>query len=954
MANQSGNQTRINLTDGLILNKNKCEVTQFTGFKERNSPYYNGGVAPMYETEKTGEVIDKGGNTYSLVYANNNLGLVKNGSEYISLMPDEELGYHTHDRLTSISKEIVNNDLAKQWMNETGFTVSRIGFWKIRIAISGIFLDCCTPNGNNSYSILLDNDSFFLGESYKFFVKVHSPDVYSGDIETEYVTVVAVTDNASNNGARYYIVKDRALIHSVTGATDETNTSLSLAVLASGDTDHKTFQFHWQNKSSNGLTTMADTDSYIYSEEADGGMFFSFSSTIASDSPLIYGADDNLGAWEITGDNEKHIYKLTFGYNGSYVSYVNFPVNTVPYDATMVFNNDYKYFVKDGLSYITGTYTKSDNIISFLIYDLDGKFHIGSGINEDGSVPINCKVNAIEDEYGNTEVNYLYNNSNLSGISHQGVLLTPWLDVDTGVLFPFCDNYRNEKYEVYYFSKSLQEFIKITVKYFSSVDELSLRLINDRYIVINKGGYNCYDLKLNKLTQYAPDWNNRVFLGSNRIDWYEEPYIVNRNPGLGSGIIGSGISSDYENDNNITSALFNPTPLQNTIRVPCPLFEVVYMPVDVYIGEAEGEASYFTTVQYKISFYAGLFQGMFIFNKTKEGTTYPVTTDGNILLSPSIFAGYYETKLLSDYIKENGIYYNLVYTEGEVVLLYPYGTGVKNAQESFVIQGQRYVIRNSVICSATISDGLLTVGEGIVNVGSLQFIGCLPSAAHFYSPATECLMAFTGDRLLSTVFEATEIEEIVCSDYSPNSNALYIASADAVYSLFSTPDGNSFIYKIERAGVTAIKILNDGTVAFQVDDYFYIYSIYPRSGYDKIPVELSTEFYGYGENRVSVIDSWYIRLYSEEAEEGTLILKVESITDGSTESETKTVRINKTDWDSNGFFYFRYQPQIQRGVGVSLAIKSDFTIYDLQASYSPDSTLQLTAKANTSNNANTF
>lgn len=934
MANQSGNQTRINLTDGLILNKNKCAVTQFSGFKKRNSPYYNGGVAPMYETEKTGEVIDKDGNVYT-VNVNTDTGvtnLYKNG-ELLSCLNDDAFASDDYFNKEVIEDEYINSLIDSQCFFLAGGYACGINYKPY----SNVSFKCKNIETGSEYE---DTSSYtgYFNDS-----QIYSRVAYLYDGVESAWNWVAYVVIATDIDTRFFVYKINS--NGVTLANS------SVVAAFSNRADLKLML----NESTAFFMSESDfTKVYVirtsYSSQAVG--------PIDVDS-LIAALGYTVIAYKIVGDKIILIEGTSLAYNvraltpladGTIADELikTFSSLTEISDIEVINNKDFSAIL--WLSKISGLDVGQ---VSVMNYDLEGDFFIGSGKNEDGT-SINCKkivqANDLSLRYG-----VLINNNKISGLSIGGILVTPWLDVDTDVCnissylyFPPNDLISN----LVYYSRSRKALVKI-IRRFSTNSNVAnmagLQLIDNRYLVVNKGQYNCYDLRENKVTQFAPDWNNRAYLGFKD----EADIVYNEGDVVGSHIIASGACVDYERTTDISSALFNPIPLSysydGTSAGCIASDDSIYMPINVYIGEAEKAAYYRYTVITK-----GVNNNYKYQESLSEDTTYPITTDGNILLSPSIFADFYETKLLSDYIKENGVYYNLVYTEGEVVLLYPYGTGVRNAQESFVIQGQRYVIRNRVICAATISDGLLTVGEGIVNVGSLLYIGCLPSAAYFYSPATECLMAFTGDRLLSTVFEATEIEAIVCSDYSPNSNALYIASADAVYSLFSTPDGNSFIYKIECAGVTAIKILNDGTVAFKVDDNFYIYSIYPRNNYDKIPVELSTEFYGYGENRVSVIDSWYIRLYSEEAEEGTLILKVESITDGSTESETKTVRINKTDWDSNGFYYYRYQPQIQRGVGVSLSIKSDFTVYDLQASYSPDSTLQLTSRANTSNNANTF
>lgn len=70
MANSNASQIQINLQDNLNLNTNKSEISNFAGFRKRNSPFFNGGISPLFKAEKEGTVIDKKGNVYKCVNGN--------------------------------------------------------------------------------------------------------------------------------------------------------------------------------------------------------------------------------------------------------------------------------------------------------------------------------------------------------------------------------------------------------------------------------------------------------------------------------------------------------------------------------------------------------------------------------------------------------------------------------------------------------------------------------------------------------------------------------------------------------------------------------------------------------------------------------------------------------------------------------------------------------------------
>jgi hypothetical protein len=94
-----------------------------------------------------------------------------------------------------------------------------------------------------------------------------------------------------------------------------------------------------------------------------------------------------------------------------------------------------------------------------------------------------------------------------------------------------------------------------------------------------------------------------------------------------------------------------------------------------------------------------------------------------------------------------------------------------------------------------------------------------------------------------------------------------------------------------------------------------------------------------------MIDCWNIRLFSKDKLSGNVKLKVTSLTDKGTVGEEATISIKESDWDKvTKTYLLRFQPRLQRGIGLSLAIVSDFELYDLQVSATPDSALQITER----------
>ena len=158
---------------------------------------------------------------------------------------------------------------------------------------------------------------------------------------------------------------------------------------------------------------------------------------------------------------------------------------------------------------------------------------------------------------------------------------------------------------------------------------------------------------------------------------------------------------------------------------------------------------------------------------------------------------------------------------------------------------------------------------------------------------------------------------------------------------------DEYIYEIEGEFIDYQEL--EKGIAFITDTLSYYYSVYDGDNSQKIEAE--TAFYGVGENKVSIIDTWFIKLYSADSDKGSIKLKVTSLTDKGTQSEETEYKITPDMWDEmTHTYYLRYQPKLQRGIGVSLAIESDFDLIDLKCSYNVDNNVSQLSKPFASTN----
>ena len=91
---------------------------------------------------------------------------------------------------------------------------------------------------------------------------------------------------------------------------------------------------------------------------------------------------------------------------------------------------------------------------------------------------------------------------------------------------------------------------------------------------------------------------------------------------------------------------------------------------------------------------------------------------------------------------------------------------------------------------------------------------------------------------------------------------------------------------------------------------------------------------------VTVNDCLYMRLFSEEHEEGDLEISATTISNLGKVTEKTTFKIKKSDWDKETHtIYLRYQPKEQRGLGISFKMNSPFKIASLAVGSQPDAIL---------------
>ena len=342
----------------------------------------------------------------------------------------------------------------------------------------------------------------------------------------------------------------------------------------------------------------------------------------------------------------------------------------------------------------------------------------------------------------------------------------------------------------------------------------------------------------------------------------------------------------------------------------------------------------------------------FFIDSNLVNTTYLIDS---LYYTPAITMEFRET-----YSNKNLVYYDkMIYSlryygdERKEKLIYPLLTQYFGIDEIFVIQGQRYFIQNNKIYSfnLTADDEIMDSVVFITNIQGLEFKTNTTREAYFWSKNDSSLYIFNADNILRKAYTATEINDIYNAIYYPSLDATIFSTNIGLlcisdrFGMFVIPndavDPKDKLYLNTKGYITLFNS-NESLI-----DYYNLWFI--DSGWEKLPIKLSTKFYGLGSNLISITDTWYFRLFADKSlyndmnypRTGEIKLSVDVLTDRGLSTESKTINIDEKDWDSlTDTVYLRYQPKLQRGVGISINVESPFAIGYLGVGTTPE-TLQL-------------
>ena len=583
------------------------------------------------------------------------------------------------------------------------------------------------------------------------------------------------------------------------------------------------------------------------------------------------------------------------------------------------------------LRYYPGT-----NVDSSFNYFGDTKFSGDSTIGNDEDL-LTFTSQGYRAPLGRTNWNLCYyvdagGNATVLGISYstdqntEGTLVAPWTNVDDSFYIVADD-------DKLIYKDYNNRYHKISV-----VDDTDLRaILDDRYVVINTTSYwNCYDSLLERKLHYASDYNDRVMFGQSVVPTAAQVMAGANEKGKQtySRYTATCINPNYTLMPRIAvSSIILPVQIRSRVLVNaekpfnCTVEESRdIQPINVYYS-AVGGADNAADAIYKYSIYPFNVYDKKIDN-TQVGSSYTIT---NVALTPTIFTEYINGAGNNDVVTENNVSYVLNYYDQQPFLNYNLSSQSSNTYYGqtafFVLQGQFYAFMNEKIYSVIYNNGVIASQDAIIDARGMIFVGNNPQIAFFYSPSKRMFYSFTGDAILQKVYDASKLFYTDADKtkhwYDEMTQSIYVAFPQG---LLVFGQANTYLFENFK-NVTNVQVSNDGVTHITDNDVTYDLVYYETEGYEPLPVELETSFYGIGSNEYTSIDRWDVTLFGESKKPSYIKVGVRSITDVTVKSEEKTYKITPDMYDEwSNSILIRYVPKLQKGQGLRLYVETPLTI----------------------------
>lgn len=470
--------------------------------------------------------------------------------------------------------------------------------------------------------------------------------------------------------------------------------------------------------------------------------------------------------------------------------------------------------------------------------------------------------------------------------------------------------------------------------------ELSSVLDNE-FIIVNTTSYwNCWDAKNNKPYHYATDYNGRATPGLTKAEWNEiKASTVVR--GTDVRAVASGINVNIQGTLDAIGSLH--TPINQLARVyRLEYYMKLYasqgigstylQPIDVFF-QGDGETYSVESTSDNMLDYKFSINPTPIFTRFRRGDMVEVPYTGTPVLFPtSILAKFINGSGNNDFVMMGESTYPLLYnrTESEPLFMTSKTGEIVNATSFFVIQGQYYATIDEKLYGLTYSNGYVATRDALVDIRGMHFVGNTPQIAFFWAEKDKSFYSFTGDGILEKLFSANK--------YSLESFKYEYYYDESTMSIFVPTDKGILVFGSENTYLlpefTNIdKIYFTPKYTYITDNTGYTQLAYfEEDGFKPLTIHIETSFYGFGSNSNLSIDRFDIVLYDENHKKDSIKLATRTLTDVTTQSETKNYMIGENDWDAwSHSVLISYSPKYIKGKGIKLYLDTNSAIQSITA-----------------------
>lgn len=317
--------------------------------------------------------------------------------------------------------------------------------------------------------------------------------------------------------------------------------------------------------------------------------------------------------------------------------------------------------------------------------------------------------------------------------------------------------------------------------------------------------------------------------------------------------------------------------------------------------------------------------------------SYPIANSGDILYTMGFLDVFLKNKFPYVFINDGEENYRLFYNQTMNTVIFLYNLLSQNVNGLFCLQGMYFGYSDEYIYPISYEDGVINQGEAIINITGLQYIESTPTTALFWSPKNKTMYFFTGSNQFSDYYQTNKINKIVAVSYIDSTGDIFICTDNCGIIVYNH-DQSLIDLDIAAKEVGSV---NDDIYIVSEDIGVDRYSENYKSDYERQKIKIETEYFGEEDFLDSEFDAVYLKIagsnyYSDEDYNGEVSVECSLLTQFSKKSEKKVFKFSKRDFDKDtNTLLIRYQPQYQRGIGLSVKVVSDFPISSFYINSTP-------------------